>query len=125
MTAVAFSMYDVDNLVPFAPFGAGGVLKGAVAAFFGFLGFDEVIVTVTAGLVVGPCFYTSPSISFSRVLIAILFVWSLLLFRAKLFVMVVVLLCTKRYVCVGRVLCFFFVIVVALGKLRIRVRMEI
>lgn len=42
MTATAFSLYDSDNLAPLAPFGAGGVLKGAVAAFFGFLGFDEV-----------------------------------------------------------------------------------
>lgn len=42
MTSMAFSLYDADNLVPLAPFGAGGVLKGAVAAFFGFLGFDEV-----------------------------------------------------------------------------------
>lgn len=42
MTAVAFSLYDADNLTPFAPFGASGVLKGSVAAFFGYLGFDEV-----------------------------------------------------------------------------------
>lgn len=43
MTITAFSLYEADNLVPFAPHGAGGVLKGSVAAFFGFLGFDEVI----------------------------------------------------------------------------------
>ena len=43
MTIMAFSLYDAENLVPFAPHGAGGVLKGSVAAFFGFLGFDEVI----------------------------------------------------------------------------------
>lgn len=42
MTGAAFSLWDADNLVPLAPFGASGVLKGAVAAFFGFLGFDEV-----------------------------------------------------------------------------------
>eukprot|EP00904_Undaria_pinnatifida_P004759 jgi/Undpi1/14284/HiC_scaffold_9.g03933.m1 len=43
MTIMAFSLYDAENLVPFAPHGAGGVLKGSVAAFFGFLGFDEVV----------------------------------------------------------------------------------
>eukprot|EP00903_Cladosiphon_okamuranus_P017906 g16477.t1 len=43
MTATAFSLWNSDNLVPLAPFGATGVLKGAVAAFFGFLGFDEVV----------------------------------------------------------------------------------
>lgn len=45
MTATAFTLYDSDNLVPLAPFGAKGVLKGSVAAFFGFLGFDEVKIT--------------------------------------------------------------------------------
>ena len=43
MTITAFSLYEAENLVPFAPHGASGVLKGSVAAFFGFLGFDEVI----------------------------------------------------------------------------------
>ncbi|CAM9805598.1 unnamed protein product, partial [Laminaria digitata] len=43
MTMTAFSLYEAENLVPFAPHGAGGVLKGSVAAFFGFLGFDEVV----------------------------------------------------------------------------------
>lgn len=42
MTGAAFSLWDADNFVPLAPFGASGVLRGAVAAFFGFLGFDEV-----------------------------------------------------------------------------------
>ena len=44
MTATAFSLWNSDNFIPLAPFGAAGVLKGAVAAFFGFLGFDEVCV---------------------------------------------------------------------------------
>ncbi|CAM9536547.1 unnamed protein product [Ectocarpus sp. 6 AP-2014] len=43
MTGAAFSLWDADNFIPLAPFGASGVLKGAVAAFFGFLGFDEVV----------------------------------------------------------------------------------
>lgn len=43
MTGMAFSLWNADNLVPLAPFGASGVLQGAVAAFFGFLGFDEVL----------------------------------------------------------------------------------
>ena len=42
MTITAFSLYEAENLVPFAPYGATGVLKGSVLAFFGFLGFDEV-----------------------------------------------------------------------------------
>lgn len=42
MVSAAFSLYDIDNFVPLAPFGVSGVLKGSVAAFFGFLGFDEV-----------------------------------------------------------------------------------
>lgn len=42
MTAMAFTLYNNDNMVPLAPFGADGVLQGSVAAFFGYLGFDEV-----------------------------------------------------------------------------------
>ncbi|CAN0211326.1 unnamed protein product, partial [Hapterophycus canaliculatus] len=43
MCATAFSLWNADNFVPLAPFGTSGVLKGGVAAFFGFLGFDEVV----------------------------------------------------------------------------------
>ena len=48
MTGTAFTLWNSDNFIPLAPFGAAGVLKGAVAAFFGFLGFDEVCVCVCA-----------------------------------------------------------------------------
>lgn len=48
MTGTAFSLWNSDNFIPLAPFGAAGVLKGAVAAFFGFLGFDEVCMCVCA-----------------------------------------------------------------------------
>lgn len=44
MIAMAFSLFDSDNLIPFGPHGGSGVLKGAIAAFFGYLGFDEVSV---------------------------------------------------------------------------------
>merc|ERR1712195_418259 len=44
MTTAAFTAFDSDNLTPFVPpqFGTGGVLTGGTAAFFGFIGFDEV-----------------------------------------------------------------------------------
>lgn len=47
MTGTAFSLWNSDNFIPLAPFGAAGVLKGAVAAFFGFLGYDEVSLSVS------------------------------------------------------------------------------
>lgn len=49
MTMTAFSLFNSDNLVPFAPFGASGVSKGSVAAFFGYLGFDEVQYSCSPG----------------------------------------------------------------------------
>ena len=44
MTTAAFTAFDSENLTPFVPpqFRAGGVLTGGTAAFFGFIGFDEV-----------------------------------------------------------------------------------
>jgi APA family basic amino acid/polyamine antiporter len=44
MTSMAFGLMDPKNLTPFVPpeFGANGVLQGATASFFGFLGYDEV-----------------------------------------------------------------------------------
>lgn len=45
MTLTAFSLFDDNNLVPIAPFGVSGALKGAAPAFFGYLGFDEVMKT--------------------------------------------------------------------------------
>ncbi|CAM9293389.1 unnamed protein product [Phaeothamnion confervicola] len=42
MVIVAFSLYRPENLIPFAPAGGAGVMRGAVAAIFGYLGFDEV-----------------------------------------------------------------------------------
>jgi len=44
MTTAAFTAFESENLSPFIPpeFGAGGVLTGGTAAFFGFIGFDEV-----------------------------------------------------------------------------------
>jgi basic amino acid/polyamine antiporter, APA family len=34
--------FTADNFEPFAPMGASGVLRGSTAAFFGYLGYDEV-----------------------------------------------------------------------------------
>merc|ERR1712166_597225 len=44
MTIAALTAFDTNNLTPFVPpeYGVGGVLKGGTAAFFGFIGFDEV-----------------------------------------------------------------------------------
>lgn len=44
MTIAALCAFDADNLEPFVPpqFGTSGILQGSTAAFFGFIGFDEV-----------------------------------------------------------------------------------
>ena len=48
MTIAAFCAFDANNLVPLIPperdghYGLNGVLTGSTAAFFGFIGFDEV-----------------------------------------------------------------------------------
>ncbi|CAM9380108.1 unnamed protein product, partial [Laminaria digitata] len=36
------ALFKGDNLVPFAPMGASGIARGSAAAFFGYLGYDEV-----------------------------------------------------------------------------------
>lgn len=36
------ALFKGDNLVPFAPFGASGIVRGSAAAFYGYLGYDEV-----------------------------------------------------------------------------------
>lgn len=35
-------LFEPSNMVPFAPMGASGVIKGSSVAFFGYLGYDEV-----------------------------------------------------------------------------------
>ncbi|WP_280303011.1 amino acid permease [Nocardia abscessus] len=40
--AVGAPHVEVDNWIPFAPFGVGGIVGGAAIAFFAFLGFDVV-----------------------------------------------------------------------------------
>ena len=44
MTAVALGLFDPTHMTPFVPaeFGVSGVLQGSTAAFFGYVGFDEV-----------------------------------------------------------------------------------
>jgi basic amino acid/polyamine antiporter, APA family len=42
MITTALSLREPANLTPWAPAGASGVMHGAIGAFFGFLGFDEV-----------------------------------------------------------------------------------
>lgn len=37
-----FALFNPSNLRPFAPNGAGGILRGATSSFFGYLGYDEV-----------------------------------------------------------------------------------
>ena len=37
-----FLLMDTENLAPFVPYGASGVLRGATSSFFGYLGYDEV-----------------------------------------------------------------------------------
>lgn len=34
-------LFDASNMVPFAPMGVTGILRGSSAAFFGYLGYDE------------------------------------------------------------------------------------
>ncbi|CAN0369009.1 unnamed protein product, partial [Hapterophycus canaliculatus] len=36
------ALFEPSNMVPFAPMGASGVIKGSSVAFFGYLGYDEV-----------------------------------------------------------------------------------
>lgn len=44
MTIWSFSAWNSENMVPFVPpsLGAAGLLRGSTAAFFGYIGFDEV-----------------------------------------------------------------------------------
>lgn len=48
MAVVAFiivgglMLFQPGNMVPFAPMGVSGVIRGSSAAFFGYLGYDEV-----------------------------------------------------------------------------------
>ena len=35
-------LFQGDNMVPFAPMGASGIVRGSASAFFGYLGYDEV-----------------------------------------------------------------------------------
>lgn len=37
------ALFNPNNLVPFAPMGMTGILRGSSTAFFGYLGYDEVI----------------------------------------------------------------------------------
>ncbi len=41
MIIAAFTLWHSDNLAPFAPYGAQGVLQGTTIAFFSYAGFDE------------------------------------------------------------------------------------
>ncbi len=41
MVCMCLRLWDSDNLQPWAPFGAPGVLKASTTAFFAFLGFEE------------------------------------------------------------------------------------
>lgn len=36
------ALFKDDNLVPFAPMGVSGIVRGSTTAFFGYLGYDEV-----------------------------------------------------------------------------------
>ena len=42
MILAGFSLFRSENLTPAAPFGFGGILRGATSSFFGYLGYDEV-----------------------------------------------------------------------------------
>ena len=37
-----FALFNPVNLVPFAPMGVPGIVRGSSVAFFGYLGYDEV-----------------------------------------------------------------------------------
>ena len=37
-----FVLFRPENMVPFAPMGMPGIVRGSSAAFFGYLGYDEV-----------------------------------------------------------------------------------
>lgn len=36
------TLFEPSNMVPFAPMGVTGIIRGSSAAFFGYLGYDEV-----------------------------------------------------------------------------------
>jgi amino acid transporter len=42
MIVMGFAHFEPANLVPFAPFGFMGIMKGATSCIFGLLGYDEV-----------------------------------------------------------------------------------
>ena len=37
------ALFEGDNMVPFAPMGVAGIARGSAVAFYGYLGFDEVL----------------------------------------------------------------------------------
>ncbi|KAL7532959.1 hypothetical protein ACHAXR_004958 [Thalassiosira sp. AJA248-18] len=42
MAAMSLVLVKRENMTPLAPFGAGGIVRGATSSFFGYIGFDEI-----------------------------------------------------------------------------------
>lgn len=42
IVVAGLGLFDAKNLVPFAPTGMSGIVRGSAAAFFGYTGFEEV-----------------------------------------------------------------------------------
>ncbi|CAN0374437.1 unnamed protein product, partial [Laminaria digitata] len=70
------ALFQGDNLVPFAPMGASGIIRGSAAAFFGYLGYDEVC--ALAGESINPRRDVPLSIAYTLAIVAVTYVLSAL-----------------------------------------------
>eukprot|EP00752_Nemacystus_decipiens_P010846 g9644.t1 len=82
MAVVAFiivgglMLFQPGNMVPFAPRGVSGVIRGSSAAFFGYLGYDEVC--ALAGESINPRRDVPLAIAYTLLIVAITYVLSAL-----------------------------------------------
>lgn len=62
IVVAGLTLFQPGNMVPFAPMGVSGVIRGSSAAFFGYLGYDEVRGLLGKvggdGVPVGICWHT-------------------------------------------------------------------
>ncbi|CBN77482.1 cationic amino acid transporter-like protein [Ectocarpus siliculosus] len=70
------ALFDPGNMLPFAPMGVAGVIRGSSAAFFGYLGYDEVC--ALAGESINPRRDVPLAIAYTLAIVAATYVLSAL-----------------------------------------------
>ncbi|CAM9541167.1 unnamed protein product, partial [Laminaria digitata] len=70
------ALFKGGNLVPFAPMGFPGIVKGSSAAFFGYLGYDEVC--FLAGEAINPRKNVPLSVAYTLIIASFSYVLSAL-----------------------------------------------